>query len=137
MITFTNPRISADFDDWPSGRDRVKCSFRVDRDKRGWRISRTTTNKHGAWCKPKLSTYSGPAAIVDGSDGKTYILQIAAGYGFISIHRHDFMCPTSEDLGREPGKGSSVFERDEPELYKALFSLILNGGASLMYLESR
>jgi len=91
-LTFSNPRSTAEFNDWPSGRDRVQCKFYVEHDaKRGYRVCRQTTDRDGKWCKPKTMTYSGLCAIVDGSDGKTYILQIAAMYGFVSVWRHDFM----------------------------------------------
>lgn len=93
-ITFSNPRLHAEFDDWPSGGKRVKCVFDVEHHpKRGYRVSRTTTGK------PKYDTYGGKAAIVDGSNGKTYILQVADAYGFIKISRSDFMDATG-DIGR-------------------------------------
>ncbi len=90
-LVFINPRTVAEFDDWPSGAHRVKCKFYMESNKRGLRILRQTQDKHGRWCKPKTTSYSGPAAIVDGSDGRTYILQFAAAYGFIKIWSHDFM----------------------------------------------
>jgi hypothetical protein len=49
-----------------------------------FRVTRTTTGK------PKTKTYGGHAAIVDGSDGRTYILQFAAGFDFIMVSRSDF-----------------------------------------------
>jgi hypothetical protein len=93
MITFSNARLTADFSDWPiGGSNRGQCKFAVeDGGKRGKRVSRTTTDKHGRWCKPKYTTYSDEVCIADGSDGKTYILSLSATYGFVSIHRHDFM----------------------------------------------
>ena len=90
-LTFTNPRSMAEFDDWPSGREKVKCKFYVEHDaKRGWRICRQTQDKRGQWCKPKTRTFGGLCAIVDGSDGKTYILQHARIYAFVTIIRWDF-----------------------------------------------
>jgi hypothetical protein len=92
MLTFSNPRLSAKFDDWPSGSHRVKCTFEIVCDaKRGWRVIRTTTDKNGKWCKPKATTFGGRAVLVDGSDGRTYILQHAGNYDFIVIRRSDFM----------------------------------------------
>jgi hypothetical protein len=91
-LTFGNPRTQAEFDDWPSGKFRVKCKFYVEHDvKRGFRVCRQTQDKAGKWCEPKTLAFSGHCAIADGSDGKTYVLQIAAQYGFVSIWRHDFM----------------------------------------------
>jgi len=89
-LKFSNPRSVAEFDDWPSGKDRVKCKFWVEHTKRGYRVARQT-QKNGEWCKPKTTTFSGIAAIVDGSDGRTYILQVAEPYGFINVWAHDFM----------------------------------------------
>lgn len=91
MITFSNPRLLAEFDDWPSGRERVQCRFEFEHNpKRGYRIKRTTTDKHGRWCKPKVCAYSGPGAIVDGSDGRTYIIQ-QSQYGFVQVWSSDLM----------------------------------------------
>lgn len=120
MVTFRNPRQSADFDNWPSGGVLVQCQFRVHGDaKKGWRVEKRTTDKHGRWCKPKLSTYGGKAAIVDGSDGKTYILQVIDLYGFVKIMRHDFM-----DAINEIGRQATVFENAEPQEHAALKLLI-------------
>lgn len=129
MIEFTNPRLKAEFDDWPIGGSlRGKCVFQVHRDKRGYRIERRTTNKNGQWCKPKFTTYSGQAAIVDGSDGRTYILQVDDGYGFIKISRSDFL-----DAIRETGRISAeVFENNEPDLHTTLLRVIVLGGACAM-----
>jgi hypothetical protein len=74
-ITYSNPRTAARFDDWPSGRERVKCEFRIHTDpKRGQRAERRTTSpRTGAWCKWKHNTYARAQRIVDGSDGRTYV----------------------------------------------------------------
>ena len=79
------------------------ASSKVETGSRGQRVSRKTTDKHGKWCKPKYTTYSSQQCIVDGDDGKTYILAYTADYNFISIHRHDFM-------SANPG---SIFPQDE------------------------
>ena len=74
-IRFSNPQLQADFNDWPSGRARVLCRFTVQSDpKRGERVARTTTGRHGSWCAAKHTTYSDQFRIVDGSDGRTYLL---------------------------------------------------------------
>ncbi len=121
-VTFTNPRLRAEFDDWPSGGKRVRCVFEVERHaKRGWRFSRTTTGK------PKTSTFSGQAAIVDGSDGRTYLLQISHAYGFVMIKRSDFLDATGE-IGRQ----ASVFQGSDPELHKELCELIFKAGSLVL-----
>lgn len=65
------------FDDWPlGGGKRGRCEFRVVTDpKRGQRVERTTTGK------PKVTTYSDLAAVVDGDSGRTYLLHYGAQYG--------------------------------------------------------
>src|SRR5258708_1693573 len=104
MITFANPRLHAEFTDWPlGGSKRGSCKFWIEHGRRGWRAGRQTTGK------PKYHTYSGQAAIVDGSNGRTYLLQVAAGYGFISVYASDFMCASEQQIDGP----HSVFERDQ------------------------
>jgi hypothetical protein len=94
MLTYSNPRDKAEFNDWPAGgTKRVKCVFHVEgKVGKGFRVGRTTTHpKTGLPCKTKYHTYAGPAAIVDGSDGRTYILQYINDYDFVRISRSDFM----------------------------------------------
>lgn len=114
VITFNNARLIAEFDDWPiGGSNRGKCKFYVeDGGKKGRRVARETTNKNGQWCRPKYTTYSERVVIADGSDNKTYIISLSKG--FVSIHRHDFMC----------AERSSVFqgEPDYDELVKLIQS---------------
>lgn len=120
-VTFSNPRLVAEFSDWPmGGNKRGRCVFQVEHDNRGWRVSRTTTGK------PKYTTYSGQACIVDASNGRTYILEMAKIYGFITIRRSDFM-DAGSDIGRERG---SVFEDREPELFAELHAIIRKSGVT-------
>jgi hypothetical protein len=95
MITFSNPRQFARIEDWPyGGNKRGPCVFQVEsHPKRGQRVSRTTTGK------PKYTTYADQGAcIVDGSNGKTYIL--LAGRGSVSIFQSDMQhIATTEELG--------------------------------------
>ena len=85
--TFSNPRLNASFSDWPlGGSKRGNCTFTVEtHPKRGQRVLRTTTGK------PKASTYSTFCAIVDGSDGRTYLLHYSNRYGneSVSIYQSD------------------------------------------------
>ena len=68
-MNFTNPRTHAIVPDWPlGGSRRGPAVFTVESNKRGERISRVTTGR------PKHSTYGANARIVDGDDGKIYLL---------------------------------------------------------------
>ena len=66
--------------------------------------------------KPKAATFGGQGCIVDGSDGRTYLLQFAGVCDFIHVRSSDFM--SSEAVGK-----SSVFP-DDPQ-YEELKRLIL------------
>ena len=73
---YTNPRRNVLIDDWPYGNKRVKCMFEVEENKGKERAVRTTENpKTGSWNKPKKLTYAQKVLFVDGSDGRTYIMQ--------------------------------------------------------------
>lgn len=115
QIKFTNPRLIAEFSDWPSGGQRVKCRFIVEgQTRKGYRVSRTTTNKHGQWCRSKYTTYGDKVVIVDGSDNKTYLLQLSKIFGFISIWASDFTNPN----------GAAVHKDTDPAKHKELLDLI-------------
>lgn len=131
MILFSNPRLRAKFTDWPSGRNRVQCVFQVHRAAKGWRVSRATTDKHGAWCKPKLTTFAGHTCIVDGDDGKTYILEHAGQYDFITIRRSDLLCASQAELGHD----YAVFSRNLPERHAELLALIAQAKPADMPVE--
>jgi len=78
-LTFSNPRTETIIKDWPLGRQqRGNAEFTVEIKKEGKkeRIIRRTEkpNAGGAWCQPKKETYAKVVRIVDGSDGKLYIL---------------------------------------------------------------
>jgi len=117
MITFSNPRLTATFEDWPlGGNKRGKCTFTAEhRPNKGWRVSRVTTGK------PKTTTYCQKLAIVDGSNGKTYILE-ATPYNMIGIVRSDFMSATREELGEEKHGAHTVVPSDAN--YQTLMDLI-------------
>lgn len=76
MTTYSNPRLHAVIPDWPFGRQTTTAEFEVSpRNKRGVRIGRRTRNKTDTgWNKVKLTVYAESACIVDGDDGKTYLL---------------------------------------------------------------
>ena len=73
-MQYTNPRKECQINDWPYGNKRVKCKFFIEEAKGKQRAVRTTENPKGGWNKPKKLTYAIKSLIVDGSDGKTYIL---------------------------------------------------------------
>ena len=54
-------------------------------------MTKTTTGK------PKTFTYAKRVCIVDGSDGKIWILE-EGEYGGTSIHAHDHMTPSKEEF---------------------------------------
>jgi hypothetical protein len=81
-IAYSNPRMSATIEDWPSGSKRVTAKFEIEQTSRGERAVRTTD---GA---PKKRTFAKFARIVDGSDGRTYIAEFTE-YGFVSIANGD------------------------------------------------
>jgi hypothetical protein len=95
-LTYSNPRMEATIENWPSGRHRVTARFEIEQDpKRGERAIRATD---GA---AKKLTYAKMARIVDGSDGRTYIAEFTM-YGFISIMRGDMKF-----------QQETIFERDQ------------------------
>lgn len=114
-VTFSNPRLRAEFGDWPlGGSKRGRCVFQVERSKKGWRVGRTTTGN------PKYTTFHGFTAIVDGSDGRTYILASAKDFDFVQVYRSDFFC--ADQLGRD----HSIFKSSEPEYYQELHKMLAN-----------
>jgi hypothetical protein len=106
MTSYSNPRMNAVIQDWPSGAKRVTAHFSIETDpKRGQRAVRITT---GA---PKKLTFANKMRIVDGDDGRTYIAELTM-YGHITIMRGDMKY-----------NEETVFERDAryPDLL-ALFA---------------
>ena len=81
-LIYSNPRMKAVIPDWPSGSKRVTATFEIEAARGKERGVRTTT---GA---PKKLTFAHKARIVDGSDGRTYILELSI-YGNISVMRGD------------------------------------------------
>ena len=79
-ITYSNPRTEATIKDWPHGRNRVTARFWIEsHPKRGERVCRQTTGK------PKKLTYSKRFAIVDGDDGRTYLIYDTSPYSFLGV----------------------------------------------------
>ncbi len=83
MIKYSNPRMNAVIENWPSGSQRVTATFSIEiNPNRGERAVRVTT---GA---PKKLTFARKMRIVDGDDGRTYIAELTV-YGHITIMRGD------------------------------------------------
>jgi hypothetical protein len=97
MIKFTNPRLEAVIENWPlGGSKRGTAVFKVEQTiSKGMRVSRTTTGK------PKPTTYSDQMRIVDGDNGKTYILSLSTKYGMsITVKSSDMQHDASrEEIG--------------------------------------
>ncbi len=89
--TLSNPRRETTIDDWPIGRQRCRCRFAVEaHPKRGERVARWTENKtRTGWNNPKKTTYATRFAIVDGDDGRTYLLSFNRDWGCIVLHAGD------------------------------------------------
>jgi hypothetical protein len=80
---YSNPRLNATIDNWPSGSKRVTAVFTIEQHPtRGERAVRVTT---GA---PKTLVYARKARILDGDDGRTYLANLTI-YGHISIFNGD------------------------------------------------
>jgi hypothetical protein len=89
MDPYSNPRMSARIENWPSGTKRVTAVFMVEQDaKRGERATRQTIDANGKAGAPKKLTYARQVRIVDGDDNRTYVAELTA-YGFVSIMRGD------------------------------------------------
>lgn len=96
MTTYSNPRTYALIPDWPSGGHRVTATFTIEVDpKRGERAVRVTT---GA---PKKLTFARKMRIVDGDDGRTYIVALS-GYGHVTIFKGDMKYHHESVFEREP-----------------------------------
>jgi hypothetical protein len=86
MHTYSNPRMEAVIENWPSGKHRVTAVFKIQvHPTHGERATRGTTDpRTGLVCKPKVLTYARKCRIVDGDDGRTYLLNLTAS-GHISV----------------------------------------------------
>jgi len=123
VVTFSNPRIKAEIPNYPlGGNKRGLCVFHVERKNEKWRVGRTTTGK------TKYTTWSGQVAIVDGDDGRTYILQRSDMFGFITIYRSDFKCAEQA----KNGLPYTCHESNDKEGFEQLCELIVKGGAYAM-----
>lgn len=90
--TYSNPRMEAIISNWPFGGKRATAYFQIDQvlTKIGCHKERGTRflTLSGRQFATKKLTYAHKARIVDGSDGRTYILELTHS-GFISVMRGD------------------------------------------------
>lgn len=108
MTTYSNPRMSAVIENWPSGNQRVTATFTIEsHPTRGERAVRVTV---GA---PKRLTYARKVRIVDGDDGRTYIAELTA-YGFVTIMRGDMKY-----------QHEVIHEGEKPEAHAAALALFV------------
>lgn len=121
-IKLSNPRLLVEIPDYPLGGDkRGLCVFAVHRHKKkGYRVSKQTFGK------PKYTTYSGQCCIVDGEDGRTYILSNSKFGGMVSVWRSDFK------MASDVCPNGTAHESSDPELYADYLKLIVNSNAVLM-----
>ncbi len=101
--TYSNPRMEAVIDGWPIGSKRTTAHFRIEtvpgKGQRGTRVTiDPKTGKPGAM---KKLTYAPAARIVDGDDGKTYIIE-RTYYGFIAVMRGDMKLMAESIPGDDP-----------------------------------
>lgn len=83
-MNYSNPRTEATIENWPSGSKRVTAKFYVEHNPaRGERTCRQTT---GA---PVKLPFANRQRIVDGDDGRTYILCLSRAYGFVNVMKGD------------------------------------------------
>jgi hypothetical protein len=74
---------------WPIGRrERSICRLQVEYDgRKAYRTVRTTTDKHGRWCKPKESTYRlDITVVVDDLEGERTTAWLAIDARCVYVH---------------------------------------------------
>lgn len=92
-LTYTNPRKSVVIDNWPAGGKQVTAFFSVEKGKGNLERAVRVTSKpcdSKVFNTPKKLTYARKVAYVDGSDGRLYILELAANYNFVTVMRGTF-----------------------------------------------
>ena len=113
-MKFSNPRTTAVFEDWPfGGSQRCRMEFKIEsHPTRGERCIRTSTTANNRVGKPKKSTYSTMCRIVDGDDGKTYILEYNQVYRMIHVRESNLKYSFKTAYPGDP---------DYDELWKMLY----------------
>ncbi len=96
-IKYSNPRTKATIENWPNGSHRVTATFSIEsHPTRGERAIRVTT---GA---PKKLTFARKMRIIDGDNGRTYIAELSAYGGMITIVRGDMKFQEEVVHDRDP-----------------------------------
>lgn len=115
MKNYSNPRISATIENWPiGGGKRGPARFYIEAGIRKERAVRVTTGK------PKKLTYALRTRIVDGDDGKTYILEDNDTH--LSVMRGDMKY--QEESIFPDAMNNGVYERNDRYFeLKSLFSV--------------
>ena len=87
---YSNPRTESTIENWPTGRSTMTAIFSIEtHPKRGQRAVRITHHPiTGRPAAPKKLTFARQARIVDGDDGRTYILELSM-CGSIHIMKGD------------------------------------------------
>ncbi len=81
--------LDATIDDYPIGRlERGRCRLQVEWDRRkAYRTVRTTTDKHGRWCKPRKSTFRNDITVVVGDlEGERNTAWLAIDSRCVYVH---------------------------------------------------
>jgi hypothetical protein len=92
-LQYSNPRKSVAIDNWPAGGRIVTALFSVEQGKGNLERAVRVTSKPGTpnvLNAPKKLTYARKVVYVDGSDGRLYILELAANYNFVTVMRGTF-----------------------------------------------
>lgn len=93
-MNYSNPRKKAIIQDYPIGSGaRGTAIYSVEVVERAGkeRAVRETEKRNGTWAKPKKRTYADSVLIVDGDDGRTYILELSRMYGMINVMKSNMM----------------------------------------------
>jgi len=108
MMNYSNPQKELTVNDWPYGKNRVTAIFSIESGKKGERAVRVTENPRGGWNKPKKLTFANKMRIVDGDDGKTYIIGLS-NYGFITVMQSN-MQYMSESIHQDDDRYQDVLD---------------------------
>jgi len=118
-MKYSNPRREAMIEDWPFGRFTCRAWFQVETKKnKGERVARRTENKsRTGWNKPKTCIYARRVMIVDGDDGKTYILREYRShidvFGGDMKYSHAALWPDHEDYANAAEMLATTFAEDK------------------------
>jgi hypothetical protein len=116
--TYSNPTMVRNVENWPFGSNlRTLASFYVETDpKRGQRVVRRTVDpRNGRLSAPKKLTFARRMRIVDGSDGKTYIIEESQFCTFISVMQSNMKFQEETIDKRDPRFASTMALFDQED----------------------